>query len=226
MKILIVAATKNEVLPIINHYKALAKRDNLFTFELENIETEILITGIGSVQTTYEMMKHISLNKPDLAINMGICGSFVMRLAIGQIVWVCDDIFGDLGMETANGIDSIFDRKFADSNSFPFQNGVLKSNTANKLQIENVTGLTVNTSHCEPKNIEIFTSKYKPDIETMEGAAFFYTCLRESVKCLQVRAVSNYVLPRHDAQWDIKLAIDKLAQFFISRFETITKMKE
>ncbi|HMQ88955.1 MAG TPA: hypothetical protein PKB07_15270, partial [Flavilitoribacter sp.] len=48
------------------------------------------------------------------------------------------------------------------------------------------------------------------DIETMEGAAFFYVCLMESVPFLAIRSISNYVEARNREAWDIPGAIRAL----------------
>jgi futalosine hydrolase len=54
-------------------------------------------------------------------------------------------------------------------------------------------------------------NKYDPDIETMEGAAFFYICARECIPFISVRAISNMVERRDRKKWNIPLAIDNLA---------------
>jgi len=44
---------------------------------LESFETDLLITGVGSMATAWSLKQWITLNeKPDLAINAGIAGSF------------------------------------------------------------------------------------------------------------------------------------------------------
>ena len=45
------------------------------------------------------------------------------------------------------------------------------------------------------------------DVETMEGAAFFETCLRHGVPFAEIRAVSNFTGERDHARWDIPLAL-------------------
>jgi futalosine hydrolase len=57
----------------------------------------------------------------------------------------------------------------------------------------------------------MISEKYHPDIETMEGAAFFYICSRENIPFLAVRAVSNRVEPRNKEKWNIPLAISNLS---------------
>ena len=81
MKILIVAATD---------------------FELEKDQFsahEILITGVGILETTLELTKKLALNSYDLVINAGIAGSFDKKIKIGDVVEVTEDILSELGYE-------------------------------------------------------------------------------------------------------------------------------
>ncbi|MNH40683.1 Futalosine hydrolase [compost metagenome] len=51
---------------------------------------------------------------------------------------------------------------------------------------------------------------FPAEVESMEGAAFFYVCLSEGVKCVQLRSISNYVERRNRESWNIPLAIKNL----------------
>ena len=57
-----------------------------------------------------------------------------------------------------------------------------------------------------------YYEKYNPDIETMEGATFFYICSRENIPFLALRAISNRVEPRNKEKWNIQLALDNLSE--------------
>ena len=72
------------------------------------------------------------------------------------------------------------------------------------------TGITVNKVHGCAESIAKIKKKYPADIETMEGAAFFYVCLMEKVPFLALRGISNHVEPRDRAAWDIPLAIERV----------------
>jgi futalosine hydrolase len=54
--------------------------------------------------------------------------------------------------------------------------------------------------------------RLQPDIESMEGAAFFASCMVHRVPCLQLRAVSNRVEPRNREAWNIPLALNRLQE--------------
>jgi len=65
--------------------------------------------------------------------------------------------------------------------------------------------------HGNNSSIQETFVKFHPDIETMEGAAFFYVCAMERVPCLQLRAISNRVERRNRGAWKIDLALANLS---------------
>jgi futalosine hydrolase len=79
------------------------------------------------------------------------------------------------------------------------------------LSIPAVKGVTNNTVSGEKQLIKWRKEKFSPDIETMEGAAFFYVCLHENVPFVEIRSISNMVEPRDKSKWNIPLAIKNLS---------------
>ena len=73
-----------------------------------------------------------------------------------------------------------------------------------------VKAITVNTLHGKQETIQKIKSKFKCEIETMSGAAFFYVCLMEKIPFLQIRSVSNFVEIRKVDNWNLPLAIGNL----------------
>ena len=77
--------------------------------------------------------------------------------------------------------------------------------------IRPVKAVTVNTVTGTRETAGRLMLKYDPDIETMEGAAFFYVCSREGIPFIALRAVSNRVGIRDRGSWNIALALENLA---------------
>jgi futalosine hydrolase len=75
-----------------------------------------------------------------------------------------------------------------------------------------VNALTVGTATGSQDTIERLSAKYNPDIETMEGAAFFFVCSMEKIPFIALRAISNMVEPRNRENWDIPLALQNLTE--------------
>jgi futalosine hydrolase len=67
--------------------------------------------------------------------------------------------------------------------------------------------------HGNEASIYKLGSRINAQIESMEGAAFFYACRQMEVPCMQIRAVSNYVEKRNRDAWQIGLAIKNLNTF-------------
>ena len=75
-----------------------------------------------------------------------------------------------------------------------------------------VKAITVNTATGSEITRKKLIKKFNPDIETMEGATFFYICARENIPFLAIRAISNRVEPRDKSKWNIQLALDNLSE--------------
>jgi futalosine hydrolase len=197
MNILIVAATKREIEPLLNKLKGL------------KFKPDVLITGVGMVATTFMLTKTLSAKKYDAAINLGICGSFNRSLKIGEVVTIIEDIFSELGAEDGDSFLKLQDMDFADKKDV-FLKPAKKFSAPALRKFKKVKGITVNTVHGNKKSISKVVTLYNPDVESMEGAAFFYVCNQFKIPAIQLRAVSNYVERRNMKNWDITLAVEKL----------------
>ena len=201
MKILIVAATEIEIMP-------------LFKLKNELSIADILVTGIGIAATAYMLGRKLTQQKFDLVINAGIAGAFNKDLAMGEVVNVRNDYFYDIGAEDGDNfipfyrlsLYDIFSRNTQDGKIF--NNSVFYNRTLETLKT--VSGITVNTVHGNVESIKKVIDNCNPDIETMESAAFMYVCQSEKVPFLQIRAISNYVSKRDKSEWNIDLAIQNL----------------
>lgn len=194
MKILIVAATNDEI--------QLLKDVNLL-----NHKIDFLVTGPGMVSTTYELTKHLTKNTCELAINCGIAGSFDKSISIGEVVSVKEDTFSEPGAEDGDAFLTLSELglvgKVKFKNKFQLQ-------PLSAMQLKEVRGITVNTVHGDDKSIQTIITRLKPQIESMEGAAFFYVCEKENIPSLQIRSISNYIERRNKANWNIPLALENL----------------
>lgn len=223
MNLLIVSATIQEIEPTLDFLKIERQSNkNFYKVDFIGNDISILISGIGSYSTVYNLTKILSKNKYDLLINVGIAGSFDEHIKIGSIVNVKSETIGDLGVNDNGIFKTVFDVNFLKLDSFPFTNNKL-INTFDlyddKLtNVKYVNALTVNTVSGETSQIEFLKNKFDVQIESMEGAAFFYVCLQENTKFIELRAISNYVKPRNKEKWETMFAISRLndmLKFFI-----------
>jgi futalosine hydrolase len=174
----------------------------------------LLITGVGSVATSWSMMKWFSSNsKPDIAVNIGIAGSYRDEIKPGDVVVTVSDCFADAGIETEDGFMTLAE---AGMEGPPFRGGKIIADSKYLSMIlkflRPVDGITLNTATGSLGSMEKVRKKFNPDIETMEGATFFYICSREKVPFIAIRSISNRVEPRDKNIWDIQLAINNLSE--------------
>ncbi len=207
MKILIVVATFSEIQPFLKFL-------GLNTIPEAGIKTgnhqiNILVTGVGMVATAYAMGKELAANNYDLAINLGVAGSFSKRVAIGELIQITTDVFSELGAED--------DEEFISLDELELGETLFSGSDDPKFltSLKKVTAITVNKVHGNEDTIEQVKEMFNPKAESMEGAAFFYACEEASTPAIQVRAISNYVEIRNRESWNIPLAIKNLNNWLI-----------
>lgn len=202
MRILVVAATKTEIEAFIRHNNTVSQK------------VDVLITGVGMVYTTYALLKQLQMQTYDLVINAGICGAFNRDIAIGEVMSVATETFSEIGAQDDAGFLSVFELGLQDENVFPLKNGRLHlTESVHSVALKNlkrVHGITVNTVHGNETAIAEVVKRYQPDVESMEGAACAFVCAQENIKCIELRAVSNYVERRNKENWNIGLAVQNL----------------
>src|SRR6476620_4487013 len=97
MKILIIVATYQEIAPFIKALGDIEMQD--LSFKQNDNEIKIIVTGVGMVATAYALGKELAINTYDVAINVGVAGSFSKRIALGELVQVTQDVLAELGAE-------------------------------------------------------------------------------------------------------------------------------
>jgi futalosine hydrolase len=220
-KILYVAATRPEGDTLKKFGKIMPLHDRLGKFEID-----LLITGVGSIATAWSLKQWITLNeKPDLAINAGIAGSFNDKLNIGDVVMPVSDCFADSGIEDGENFLTLSESGLMSADEFPYKDGLLYANNRYNEKMKSifkpVRAITVNTATGSETTRGKLLKKFNPDIETMEGATFFYICSREDIPFLALRAISNKVEPRNKNNWDIDLALNNLSEKLIDILLTL-----
>lgn len=224
MKILIVAATWMEVKILVDEMELVEEKSHfLKQYRFGGMEADILITGIGAIFATFHLTNILKENNYLTVFNVGIAGSLIRELSIGEVVSVVSEEFADLGIERRDDFLTLFESGFIDSNEFPFENGVLKATDFGDLfELKKVRGITTCKSHGRHSSIAELKEKFSAQVETMEGGAVLYVCNWFGIPCCQIRAISNYVEPRDSAHWNIPLALENLKITVIGVFRKLT----
>lgn len=181
-----------------------------------------LVGGVGMVPTVFNIMRFLEHQSVDMAIQMGIAGSFRKHIAPGDLVQVSSEAFGDMGAEDGEGQLDLFQMNLWEGQAFPFDNKLLFAPESVPLslgqELKKVHAITVNMVSGIASTIAWRRKKYAADVESMEGAAFHYACLQKRIPFRQIRAISNYVEPRDTSGWKMKEAIKILNDFFTDKF--------
>ena len=220
MKIGIVAATSGEMEPI---RKYLAER-----IYLKHHQFRLFTTGVGMMHSTYSLLKQLSLEKPDLAIQVGIAGGFnPLRHPIGSAVAIHEEFLGDTGVFESEGQwKDIFDLGLGHPDQIPYSKGCLRNHHERLLDISGLPrarGFTVNQISTGKGSMTTMHQRLGPDIESMEGAAFHYVCLQEDIPFIQLRGISNLVGDRDKSRWQISAAMETVR---FALFKLIGKIHE
>ncbi len=214
MHILLVSATPFEIAPTLAWFETHFQQKSAGVFEKKNLVVQTLVTGVGMTASAFQLGYLFAQQRPEWAINAGIAGTFDPHLKIGDVVQIVSERFGDLGVEESDG-------SFTDVSEL----GLLASATLSNPQppIPNLlpcNGLTVNKVHGAATSIQKIREKYpEAQVESMEGAAFFYACLAAGVPFAEIRSISNRVEPRNREAWDLPLAIKNLNEVLVEMLE-------
>ncbi len=211
MNILIVVATQFEIKNIVSGCYVKNIADNKILCCYNNVYFDVLITGIGIYNTVYNLTKTLNTKRYDFVINAGIAGAFSEQLNRGDVVEVVRDAFGDVVI-FGNNIQNMQEYGLWD-NDIIFNNIFLENGIRFTKDKKKVNGVTVNSLSFDSAFNNSIKNKFGADIETMEGAAFFYVCMKEEIMFSQFRAISNYTGEKDKSKWDFDLAIINLEEF-------------
>lgn len=213
MNILIVSATVFEVKPLLDFLEIEYDADGIYQSnkQLNGKQVQVLITGVGMVNTAFMMGRYVS-SLYDLVLNVGVGGAFNKSIVLGELVFVTKDILSEMGAEDSEAFLTYDQLNLPGKHIYESINS---HNYFNIKHLKQVTGITVNTVHGNDNSIEKVINRYHPDVESMEGAAFFAGCMLASGDVLQIRAISNYVEKRDKNKWQLLSAIQNLNDFLI-----------
>ncbi len=180
-----------------------------------------LVSGIGIAHSAFSVTKELLINHYDFLIQLGIAGSYSSKIAVGDMVWITQDCFADLGADTQNGFLTLKELNLAKESPKVKFNPDLCKNIPLPNNLKKVKAVTSDIIHNSPDRIAEITEIFQPDVESMEGASIMYACNQLKVPNIQVRAISNRVAPRDENLWNIEMALAQLDHWFYRYFENL-----
>jgi futalosine hydrolase len=221
MRILVVAATDMEIAPLVARLRDrpdVRQRLERYTYAAHDVD--VLTTGVGMVATAAWCGQALAETRYDLALNFGMCGSFDRAFELGTVVHVTSDRIAELGAEDGEAFVTVQELQLLGEDEYPFTRGQLVNpappDNAALVRLPAVEAITVNTVHGNPRSIADIANRFKPQVESMEGAAFMYACMIQGIVHAQVRAVSNFVEKRDRGAWKVGDAICSLERAALS----------
>lgn len=202
MQILILAATEKEVAP----------------FRQAMPDANILIAGVGTASTIYQLVKFIQTNEISYVIQAGLGGSFAQNLKLGDVVAIRKDAFAQSGVWEENQLFTLKEKGIDESfMSLENENPGLKD-----FGLPIADAVTVDLIHDQTVLKALIENKHQATVESMEGAALHFVCLQEGIPFLQLRAISNYVGDRNKSNWKIDTAIVHLNKELLRIYSQLT----
>lgn len=221
MHILLTAATPFEVQPTLDYLAAAPAQTS-------RLVITPLVTGVGSLPTTWSLMRQIGRQRPQLIIQAGIAGCFTGKKP-GEVVAIQKETLADLGVWEDQTFRTLFDLRLTAPDSPPFTDGQLVNPYRQLLELtslELVSAITVNEITTNPTRIKWYQQNTDAVVESMEGGGLHYVCLQEKIPFIQLRAISNDIGVRDKTKWDIRSAITNLNTRLTSLLEKLNTTED
>jgi futalosine hydrolase len=178
----------------------------------------VAVSGIGAVNAALATQAALLEVRPRLAVSVGIAGAYPWNdLDVGAVVASSRMVYANLGAEDGEDFLDLerlgfplLERPQPVFNAFDAPSAALEfarlaaCNYGEVLTVETVTG--------SARTLERLRRTYPQALaEAMEGAGVAHAAARYGVPALEIRAISNPVLPRRDrTTWNIKAALEAL----------------
>ena len=205
MRILIVAATSAEIDPLVAGLQYRSDGDSrVAKYARGAHEIDVLTTGVGMVATAAWCSRVLATHDYDMALNVGICGSFDTAIAAGAVVHVVSEQLPEMGAEDDEAFLTMQDLRLLGNDEFPFQAGRLMNSAPPS------NSVLLHLPRVHGRSIAAVRQRCEPQVESMEGAGFMHACLIHRIPFAEVRAVSNIVEKRNRGGWKMAEATANL----------------
>lgn len=188
--------------------------------------------GVGLVNTASILAMLLTIEKPIVILQFGIGGAYTdSGLNVGDIAIATEECYGDLGVLTPEGwldiesmgfpIIPVEARTVTDKTSPPFYNripldlefsirtqNILETNFKGSCQmVSNGPFVTVQQCSGIKTTGDVLAKRFNGICENMEGVAAAHVSYLNKVPFVEVRGISNQVINRDLARWDVDLGI-------------------
>jgi futalosine hydrolase len=218
MNILVIASAEKEVKFVLEQEVAVfVPTEQVYNFKRNGHLVDFLITGPGMVMATYWTSRILSQKKYDVAVHVGLAGSYRKQIRIGTVVQIVSDCFADMGYYHEGNFITFFAAGQIDKNSYPFREEKLISQydlSGFRLikTLPTVNAITVSHNTTDSHSITQKIAQFNPDIETLDSAAVLFSCYMHHLPCIALRAVSHHVESFSLKNWQLPETIFSLGK--------------
>ncbi len=173
-------------------------------FILTEPKDPVFVAGVGMAEIAAATIRAVKAKKPQLAVLCGIAGVYDRGLEKGEVVEVVT--------ERVAGIPERYGREYETTGpdtGLRLAAGVTVSRSAERAEDRATADAGVEAEADAGADADLL-----PEVENMEGAAFFAVCEALGVEACQIRAVSNYVGEPFE-EWAVELAVKNLTEQLI-----------
>ncbi|MBC6994681.1 futalosine hydrolase [Neolewinella lacunae] len=210
---LLLSATPFEIAPTVAWLRDRAIREEGNVLVFARTSVEVCFTGVGLPATAFALGRRLG-SGPVVGpmVQAGVGGALDPTLALGEVVRITSERFADLGAEDPAGHHlRLSDIGLPPGPPFDGEEVLRLPPGYARLPFRECAGYSVNRVSGNDQSISVLRRRLpEAQVESMEGAAFFYACLSAGLEPVQLRAISNYVEARNRANWRMGEAIGAL----------------
>ncbi|GAB4091188.1 nucleoside phosphorylase-I family protein [Flaviaesturariibacter terrae] len=173
---------------------------------------DVLISGVGLVETAFALADRLSTERPRLLLQAGIAGCLDPDRPLASVVAIGSDGIGDQGVYENGRFRSSFELGFGAPDGAPWRGGRLPNDSGlpERSGLPVVDAVSVNSISTDTAQIDYYRRAWNAVAESMEGAAFQYAARKWDLPFLQLRSFSNYIGERDKARWRLRDSIAAL----------------
>jgi len=190
--------------------------------KLSGHDVLLLNSGLGKVNAAHAATCLIENYPVKGVINIGVGGAYPgSGLKIGDVAIASKEIYGDEGVITSKGWDSlkkigiplVLDGKKKYFNEFLLNNSLLIKSA--QLVTKSGPFITVSSTTGTLKRAIELEKRFDAICENMEGAAIAQVCTIYKIPMLEIRGISNKVGERDKRKWDLGLASENCQKLLL-----------
>ena len=209
----------------------------VYSGKLSGHDVLLLNSGLGKVNAAHSATCLIENYTVKGVINIGVGGAYPgSGLKIGDVAVASKEIYGDEGVITSKGWDSLkkigiplvkdgqkkyFNEFLLDKKLFTkvkdrvLPNPLLKKGGCEGGQIKSGPFITVSSITGTSKRAVELEERFNAVCENMEGAAIAQVCTIYKIPMLEIRGISNIVGERDKRKWNLGLASENCQKLLL-----------